>query len=69
MGGVIQYGDVPEPEESEKQDKAGYHLEQLCCSGMLELLRKEVESKEKGEIQENDSHDFRNLIPLLLRYA
>ena len=58
MGGVIQYGDVPEPEESEKQDKAGYHLEQLCCSGMLELLRKEVDSKEKGEIQEDDSHGF-----------
>ena len=69
MGGVIQYGDVPEPEESEKQDKAGYDLEQLCCSGMLELLRKEVDSKEKGEIQENDSHEFQSLIPLLLRCA
>jgi hypothetical protein len=58
MGGIIQYGNVPEPEESEEQDETGYHLEQLCCSGMLELLRQEVDSKEEGEIQEDDSHEF-----------
>ena len=55
---VIQYGNVPEPKESEKQDETDYQLEQLCCSRTLELLRKEVDSKEKGEIQEDDSHDF-----------
>ena len=58
MGGIIQYGNVPEPEESEEQDETDYHLEQLCCSGMLELLRQEVDSKEEGEIQEDDSHEF-----------
>ena len=78
VGCVIQYCDVPKSEESEEQDKTGYQLEQTGCSRTLalgfaawlvqELLRQEVDSKEKGEIQENDSHDFRNLIPLLLRY-
>ena len=55
---VIQYGDVPESEESEKQDKTGHQLKQTCCSRALELLRKEVDSKEKGEIQEDYCHDF-----------
>ena len=58
MGGVIQYGNVPETEEPEKQNETGNLLEQPCCSGTLELLRKEVDSKEKGEIQEDNSHEF-----------
>ena len=66
VGGVIEYGNVPEPEKSEEQDETGNQLEQPCCSGTLELLRQEVDSKEKGEIQEDDSHDSRCLIPLLL---
>ena len=58
MGGIIEYGDVPESEETEEQNKTGYQLEQLCCSRTLELLRQEVDSKEKGEIQEDNNHDF-----------
>jgi hypothetical protein len=39
VGGIVQYGDVPETEEAEQQYEAGHELHQTGSPSLYELLR------------------------------